>query len=231
MKYFLGLFLLMSASFTVLAQDCKGYYYLSNGQVEMTMYDRKQKENGKVTYTISNSTKANGTTTANFVSEVTNESGKVISTGTGKYKCTGGILYVDAKVAMPSEGPAQGKDMEVQASDDFIEYPATMSVGMSLKDADFKMNTSANGPSTTVEFSETNRKVVAQESVTSAAGTWQCWKITYDALMRASVSGIGIPIRMKVTEWFAPGFGIVKSETANKNGKLMASTLITKVQK
>jgi hypothetical protein len=36
---------------------------------------------------------------------------------------------------------------------------------------------------------------------------------------------------MKVTEWFVPNFGIVKSETSDKNGKLMGSSMLTSIKK
>jgi hypothetical protein len=36
---------------------------------------------------------------------------------------------------------------------------------------------------------------------------------------------------MQVKEWFAPNFGIVKTESNAKNGKLMGSTLIPSIKK
>ena len=198
----------------------------------MTMYDKKQKESGKVVYTITGSAKTGTSTSAAFNSEVFNEKGKSISKSSGKYKCTGGILLVDAKVALPSDQSSLYQDAEVKAEDSFIEYPASMSSGQALKDASFKMDMIKNGSTfSTVNFEESERKVIGKESITTPAGTWECWKITFNAFMKVTMTGIGIPVRMQVTEWFAPGFGIVKTETANKNGKLMGSTMITKVQK
>ncbi len=45
------------------------------------------------------------------------------------------------------------------------------------------------------------------------------------------MSGIGIPVNMVVNEWFVPGFGVVKTESYNKKGKLMGSTLLTSIKK
>jgi|SRR3989337_583916 len=221
--------------FSASAQNCSGYYYLANSTVEMTTYDKKAKESGKVTYTISNINKTADATTASFTSEMKDEKGKNISKGTGKYKCSGGNLFIDAKVAMPQEQMGAYKDMDVKADEVYIEYPASFSDGLALKDANFKMdiiNKGAVFSTTTLE--QSNRKVEGKESVTSPAGTWECWKITYDGRFKATIggpSGIGIPFNFKTTEWFAPGFGIVKTETYNKNGKLMGSTLITAIKK
>jgi len=229
--FFLVLFL---TAITMYAQDCKGFYYLDNSEVQMTMYDRKAKESGKVTYKISDVAKSGATTTANFTSEMVDEKGKSLSKGAGKYKCTGGILYVDAKVAMPQEQMSAYKDMEVKADEVFIEYPASMAAGQALKDANFKMEMHNKGTlSTTITFDEINRKVEGKETITTPAGTWECWKISYEGKFKASLApmNIGIPINMQGTEWFAPGFGVVKTETFNKNGKLMGSTMITSVKK
>lgn len=225
-------FLLFSSAFS---QNCSGYYYLSNSSVVMTTYDKKAKENGKVTYTISDIKKTGDAITANFTSEMVDEKGKSLSKGSGKYKCAGGNLFVDARTSMPQEQMGAYKDMDVKADEVFIEYPASFSSGQSLKDANFKMEVINKGNAfSTITMNQTNRKVEGKESVTSPAGTWECWKISYDGRFRATVggpSGIGIPFNFKSTEWFAPGFGIVKTETYNKNGKLIGSTLITAVKK
>jgi hypothetical protein len=123
---------------------------------------------------------------------------------------------------------------EVKADEVFIEYPATMSAGQTLKDANFKMEMYNKGTLfTTMTFDETNRKVEGKEAITTPAGTWECWKITYEGKIKATMApmNIGIPINMQGTEWFAPGFGIVKTESFNKNGKFLASTLITSIKK
>ena len=67
---------------------------------------------------------------------------------------------------------------------------------------------------------ENNRKVTGKESVTTPAGTWDAWKISYDGQFRAKIGPIGIPVNFKAIEWYVPGFGIVKTETYSKNGKL-----------
>lgn len=231
MKYLFA-FIILVASTALSAQECKEYYYLKNGEVEMTLYDKKQAENGMLKYVISGVTKAGKATVATFQSEMFSEKGKSMSKSSGSYKCEGGILYVDARVAMPGDQSAQFKDAEVKAVENYIEYPASLSAGQSLKDASFTMDvTREGGVASTVVFEENDRKVVTKESITTPAGTWECWKITYNGYMKVSMAGIGIPFRFQATEWLAPAFGIVKTETLNKNGKLLGSMMITKVQK
>lgn len=103
----------------------------------------------------------------------------------------------------------------------------------SLKDANVKMKVHKGSIFSVLSLDATNRKVAGKESITTPAGTWDCWKITYDGRFRATIggpSGIGVPFNFKAIEWFAPGFGIVKTETFNKNENLLGSTLITSVK-
>lgn len=235
MKSFILTLIFVIAAMGMHAQDCKGFYYFTdNSETVMTVYDKKSKESGKLTYKVSNVTKTGNTTSANFTSEMVDEKGKILTKGAGKFKCVAGIVMVDAKISMPQENMAAYKDMDVKAEETFIEYPTNLSAGQSLKDVNFMMDVYNKGSAfSTVNFSETNRKVVGKETVTSPAGTWECWKITYDAQFKATMAAvkIGIPFNLRATEWFAPGFGIVKTESFSKNGKLLGSTLITSVKK
>ena len=70
----------------------------------------------------------------------------------------------------------------------------------------------------------TNRSVQAKEKVTSPAGNWDAFKITYHSKIKMKIAGIGIPVNTEVTEWYVPDFGIVKTES--KYG----STLITAIK-
>jgi DUF3108-like len=217
------------------AQDCAGYYYLTdNSSFIMTTYDRKEKESGVITYKISNVSKDGNTTTADFNSEAVDAKGKTISKGSGKYKCSNGIIYVDARVSLPSEQMEAYKNMDVKADEVYLEYPANMTIGQDLADGNFKMTISKDGSTfSNVTFKQVNRKVESKETVTTPAGTWECFRITSEGQFKASIgdSGIGIPFNFKSTEWFAPGFGIVKTETATKTGKLAGSSMITSVTK
>ena len=233
MKLFTLTILLTGIAIGLSAQNCNGFYFFTeNAEVVMTVYDKKGSEGGKLTYKISGVSKSGNNATAGFTSEFVDEKGKSLSKGAGKLKCTGGVLYVDAKVSVPQTSMAAYKDMDVKGEESFVEYPSSMSAGQTLKDVNFSMEVhNKGGLYSTVTLTQANRKVSGKETVTSPAGSWECWKISYDSQFKATMMGIGIPINMKTTEWFAPGFGVVKSESFSKNGKLLGSTLITSVKK
>jgi len=214
------------------AQDCKNYYFMTNNaQVQMTIYDKKGKESGVQTWTISD-VKNNGAGFSSTVSTVfTDEKGKEITRSSGTYICEGGMLKADIKLSMP-QGQAPGTNSGAKMDGAYIEYPSGMAAGQTLKDANFEMDTETSGMKSHVTFNQTNRKVADKEKITTPAGSWDAYKITYDGFFKIKMMiGIGVPMNMKVTEWFVPGFGIVKSETYDKNGKLMGSSVLTSIKK
>jgi hypothetical protein len=82
---------------------------------------------------------------------------------------------------------------------------------------------------TTLSMTVTNRKVEAKETITVPAGTFECYKITGNTHMETATFGLKVPIEMKTIEYFAPGVGLVKSITYNKNDKLQGSTALSKI--
>lgn len=192
----------------------------------MTLYDKSDKENGKVIYKISNVRNEGGATTSQINSRMLNEKGKELSAAEGKFQCTGGVLAINMKMLVPAD---QGRAVKMDANmkDVFLEYPSNMAVGTQLKDGEFSMDMSGGSPiAMSMTFRATNRKVESRESVTSPAGNWDCFKITSEQSIKTVIG-----LNFTVVEWFAPGFGVVKSETYSKGGKKMGSMLLTKVNK
>ena len=184
----------------------------------MTISNNKGKESGKLTYVVSNSQKNGSSMTATINSEFVDTKGKTISKGKNNIKCENGVMQMDMKVFIPPAQLEQMKSGTANATDVYLEYPANMNVGDQLKDGQFNMDyESASGLKSSIEVSITERKVEGKESVTTPAGTWECYKIFAKNKITSRIAGIGIPMKMDVTEWFAPGFGVVKTES--KTGK------------
>ena len=202
--------LLFLAFDTLFSQDCSNYFFLQkNKTIEMTITNSKGKESGKMIYTISNANSSSSTVNSEFF----DSKGKSITKATNNVKCEGGVMMMDMKMFVRSGQEASGTAAEV-----YLEYPASMNVGEALKDGQFNMDVeSGNGLKSNLDISITDRKVEEKESVTTPAGTWECFKIISKNKITTKVAGIGIPIKSDVTEWFAPGFGVIKTES--KSGK------------
>jgi len=230
-KNFAFFILLFTNNNALFAQDCKNYYYMiNNAEVQMTMYDKNGVKSGTMTWKISGVKKDGTAFSSAVVSTLSDEKGAEIAKGNGLYKCDGGRLMADMRMSLPQD---QAKQLKMNASlnDSYIEYPVSMQEGMQLPDGLLSMDMNNNGMASNMNFEIRNRKVVGKEKITSEAGSWDAYKITYDAVMKIKMAGIGIPMNMKTTEWFVPNFGIVKTETFNKKGKKMGSSLLTKLKK
>lgn len=191
--------------------QCNYYYLQNNKTVTMAMYDRKGNQDGKYVYKVSGVTKAGGTTSAKVKSEVFDKKGKSLGGGAGTMQCKSGQLLIDMKMMMNPQQTQQFKNAEVDGKGAFMEYPSSLSVGEALSDANFNMDMKAeSGLIANVSIDITNRKVEAKEKITTPAGSWDAYKITYDSKMVMNM-GIAIPMKIQMTEWFVPDFGVVKS--------------------
>jgi hypothetical protein len=207
------------------SQNCN-FYYLQDGKTaEITFYTKKGDENGKGVYAVSSASKTGSTTTATVKSEIFNKKGKNIAKGTNNIKCDNGVLMVDLKAFISPEQAEQIK-ADAKAADVYLSYPANMKAGDALPDGNMDLDIQQdNGMKTHVDVKITDRKVEGQESITTPAGTWNCFKITYHSAIKVALMGIGIPIKADITEWFAPNFGVVKTESSKGS-----TTVLTKFQ-
>ncbi len=224
--------LLLTLGSKTIAQDCKNFYYMSNNtEVEMTMYDKNGAKSGVQAWKITDVKKDGNDFQSTVNSTFTNEKGEEITKATGTYKCSGGKLMADIRMSIPQDQMKQAKLGEAELTKAYLEYPSNLSEGMQLPDAFFDMEVNTSGIPSTAHFEMKNRKVTGKEKITSDAGSWDAYKIAYDASMKIKMIGIGIPMVMQTTEWFVPDFGVVKSETFSKKGNKMGSTLLTKLKK
>ena len=225
MKPILLLLLLMLGGNLAFSQNCN-YYYLQNGKTaEITFYTKKGDESGKGVYNVSSATMAGNGGSSTVRSEIFNKKGKSSAKGTNNIKCDNGVFMVDLKAFISPEQQEQIK-ADAQASDVYLSYPANMKAGDALPDGNMDLDIQQdNGMKTHVNVKITDRKVEGQESITTPAGTWNCFKITYHSAIKVALMGIGIPLKADITEWFAPNFGVVKTESSKGS-----TTLLTKFQ-
>jgi hypothetical protein len=136
---------------------------------------------------------------------------------------------IDMKMSLPNLPQLQDMKMESDGNA-FLNYPANLKEGQSLPDGAFEMSGNANGMDMSLQYKVSDRKVAGKEKVTTAGGSWDCYKITYNMSLSMKMMGMNIPMEMVAAEWFAPGFGVVKTETS-KDGKLAGHMEITHVKK
>ena len=113
--------------------------------------------------------------------------------------------------------------MAIWISGNDIEIPNDLSVGQKLNDANVAMKISMSGINMNMTVDMTNRNVEKKESISTPAGTYDCYVLYSENRSKMMMANQVYPSRV----WLAEGVGMVKQETYKKNGDLMSSTLLT----
>jgi hypothetical protein len=211
------------------AQDnCSKFYPMTEGvAMEYTNYNKKGKVEGISSYTVTNSDTDGNTTNATMAINLKDEKGKDIYSTDYKLSCTGNMVTLDYESLLPSDMMNQYGDMDIEISGNDIEIPNDLSVGQNLADANVTMKISMSGINMKIAVDMLKRKVEKKESVTTPAGTYDCYVLYSENQSKVMMANQVYPSRV----WLAEGVGMVKQETYKKNGDLMSSTMLTAYSK
>jgi hypothetical protein len=116
--------------------------------------------------------------------------------------------------------------MEMEMKMDNLEFPSNLKEGQTLKDASFEMTAKNSPMPMKFNFNITDRKVEGKESVTTPAGTFDCFKISEKTHSKMMISNM----EFTTVQYIAEKYGAVKTETYRSNGKLMGYSLLTKFE-
>jgi hypothetical protein len=210
------------------AQDCPMYFPdMKDAQLEYKQYDKKGGLTGSSIQKITDIKKSAGSTEVQIASESFDAKGKSLGSMQLSARCEGGIYYIDMKNLLGQQSMESYKDMDMKIEGGNLEIPSSMKTGDLLKSGDMKISFSSGGMTImNMNFSITNRKVEAVENLTTPAGTFECYKISFDVATKMMVN-----IKTKGVEWYAKGVGMIKSETYDSNGKLLGSNVLTALKK
>lgn len=227
MRTLILIYSLFLVSSTALSQNCSKYYPMEEGtSFQYTMTNKKGKTEGITDYSITNVENSGGVTTATMNMKFTDEKGKEIFVSDYKLSCTGDVVKIDYNSLVPAQMMKQytdmGMEMEISGTD--IELPNNLSVGQGLDDANVAMSIKMPGMNMNIKVDQLNRIVEKKESVTTPAGTYECYVITQDNVSET----MGVKQTMQSKLWLAEGVGMVKQETYNKKGDLTTQMLLTK---
>ncbi|HLW32629.1 MAG TPA: hypothetical protein VKX40_10240, partial [Aequorivita sp.] len=94
-----------------------------------------------------------------------------------------------------------------------------------LPDANMTMKIGMSGINMTMTIDQKNRKVTGKEKMTTPAGTFDCYVITYDTEVK-----MGINQTTSSKQWVSEGVGMVKQVDSQK-GKITNTTMLTAISK
>jgi hypothetical protein len=221
------------------AQDCSKFLFLQKDKtIEVTIYDKKGEPNGRQVYQVGNVTTAAGVITGTINSEIFDKSGYSKGKANSILTCNGGEMRVDMKLLLsPQQSQQFGLSAEASGQNGYLSYPNTMKVGDQLPDGNLTIDLShssvpGNSPAPGAPLAPgnggpppppglgksltmviNNRKVDGQESVTTSAGTWNCFRISFKSKVTVKTGPFGFPVNIDCVEWYAPGLGIVKTQS------------------
>lgn len=222
-KYAFGFLLLLFTSNSLMAQgDCSSYYpFKADVKSEITIYDKKDKKEVVVNYTVTEVSENKATLT----SEVYDSKGDFVLNSEYDVLCNGDGVSIDFKSMIDSKMLEQYKDMELEITGTNIDLPNHLTTGQTLPDASMDMVINSGPIKMKLFVKMMNRKVVGKEKITTPAGTFDCIILTYDTELK-----MGMKKTINHKQWLAKGVGMVKSEDYNKSGKRINKSILTKFE-
>ncbi|NVO18811.1 MAG: hypothetical protein HXX13_03875 [Bacteroidetes bacterium] len=224
-KYFFPVCLFAVFSFLALtskSQQCS-YYPIKQGAVlGYQSLDEKGKIVSTSKVTIQDIIQSGLSTEYKVKSEFWDDKNKPTQSREYSMKCVDGNFSVELKSMIDPKSFDGLKNMELTFSGDDLSYPSSLSAGMTLPDASMIMAAGSGGITLMrMTIKVTERKVAGVETVTVPAGTFECYKITYNLETK-----FGARISSSAIQWLNRGAGCVKTETYDSKGKLVGSTLL-----
>lgn len=229
MKQFL-LFVLISilVPVGVWAQSCLGTELKVGSGYELTNFDGKGKESGRMVYKVLKVSETAGNTVVELEIQTFDKKDKETMKSTYQMKCSGDELKVDASSFMTEDQRKSLESFEMTFTSDDIIFPRNLSVGQKLKDGSLHGEGSAGPLTITTDMTITNRKVEGKEKLTVPAGTFDVFKVTSDmnvstkTIMKIGFDFQSVSYRARDVLWD------IKTETYRK-GKLVGITVLSKL--
>lgn len=178
------------------------------------------KRTNAITITAVNS--AGGRTTSLALCRVQDDHGKNIFTYKYKYALDSNFWYSDIMNEMLiAETPPV--DVNVEVITEMMAYPLEMSIGDTLQPARGSRRTMGKSTLSEGKYLVLNRKVVRKETVTVPGGNFSAFVIESRAINETiddygPLGKFNNKTESTVTEWYAPGMGVVKCERKTDGG-------------
>jgi hypothetical protein len=231
MKPFITILLALFST-NIYAQCEQAFFSFDEGATfEYTSYDKRGREDGK---NITKILKVEGNEA--FVhAELHDKDGKKIVDNEYTVLCEGDRIKIDFRqFAVGNLDHKAPEDAEVVAKGDFLELPNDLEAGQELPVAHITATTKINSGATSMTMDQKitiERTVEGKETRTTPAGTFETYRIAQKTTTTMQMMGMNRTVTGYSKTWVAKGVGMVKSETYQKNGRLLSYSLLTAFSK
>lgn len=214
------------------------YFCTKNGtELHYVNYDEAGQSISNVTTTVKNVTNEDGKTLADYYSKtVTTKTKNNTSYSLTQWSydgnntvCTEDLMY-ELYIASDSDPDKYGPTAKAALQEDrkfdgdnSFTLSDNAKAGESMPDSSYKLilNMLKN------EINISGAAYMGNETVSTTAGKFDCIKISY--LKRTKI--VLKTTTLRITEWYAKGVGLVKSEAHDTKGNAYGKTLLTKIVK
>ena len=216
-----------------LSAQCNDFFPLKeNVRYEYEAFDRKEKMTFRMAHTFINISGSGDNMTATLAQEIFDpKKGDKLSSSELTWACENGVLHFDMKSMSLTMDNGQQMNMgdagmSLDVTGDKLDLPSDLSVGQTLKDVTYNIKM-AMGTLTLMNrtFLVKDRKVESQENLTTPAGTFDCYKLTFITMDDKGKNAT------KTATWYAKDAGMIKTENYNDDGKLINRQLLVKLTK
>lgn len=209
------------------SQSCDSFYPMQEGiKFEHTSYSAKDKVTGIQRHEILQIESSGSSMTANVRVTSLDKKEKELSTTEYEMICENDQFHLDMRSMLATMDNASF-NMNMNVESENLAFPANLSEGQELPDASLKV-TMDNGTGFSIggiSVNITDRKVVSKESVTTPAGTFDCFVLSQKEASKI----MGIKVNTESKNWYAKGVGFVRGEYYRK-GKLQEYSVLTKLE-
>lgn len=220
------LFILVLGYVVNTSAQCNDYYVFEQGN-EWTYehFNNKGKSSGKNLQQVTAYEKTGTGFIATVKSVMFNDKGKKMMEGDLEMRCENSTLIMDMRKFIPEEQQKAFGSYEMKMEAENLELPSKLSVGQSLKNGSITLTAVGSPIPMKLSVEITNRKVEGKETITTPAGTFECYKITSKSVSKTQM-GMNMTFEFSSTEWITEKVGLVKNESFDKNGKSSGYTIL-----
>lgn len=205
---------------SLMAQDnCSAFYPFETGATfQITNYGKNKRVAAITDFLVTEAT----SNFATFKSFLRDKNGEVLNEATFTMSCENDGIVVDMESLLNPNLMENYRDFETEISGTKIVIPNNLHIGQELPDATMTMLVNMSGINIRMEVSMTDRTVVNRETITTRAGTFDCFVIEY-----TNTVNMGLNRTTTAKQWISRGVGMVKQEDYNNRGRVTSSSELT----
>lgn len=226
MRKFTLIALCLFINWVAYAQSSCYFPFEVGKQLSYEYYDGKDKLTSSSTYVVTDLTTDGDAQIATMNSKSYDKKGELLSEANFEASCSGDQLEINITDMMNPGMMASMSGFDISIDGTPYVIPNDLKVGNALPDGACTVQGGPQGMNVMkMTFNFTDRQVEAVEQLSTDAGTFECYKISYNLSFKMIVSKT-----YKIVEWYAKDVGLVRSETYNKKGKLESYQRLVSVE-